>query len=110
MAVETFRKHYRAELEDLLTRLFVPRRLHQRVDEVAKVIRGPIAAESDFRLGKFEQAVGDKRVERSNRGHPHGADRPAHQIKRFIEARAKSVRDQLSGKSEGIVLDRGDHR
>jgi hypothetical protein len=106
VAVEAFRKLYRAQLEDLLARLFVPGRLCQRVDELAKVVRSPIAAESDFRLGKFEEALSEKRPERSTRGDAQGANRPAHQIKRFIEARAKSVRDQLDGKSDGVILDR----
>jgi DNA-directed RNA polymerase specialized sigma24 family protein len=107
MAVETFRKLYRTELEDLLARLFVPNRLHQRIEEVAKAIRGPIAAESGFRLGKFEQAVSERRVERSSGPKPQGANRPAHQLKRFIEARVKSVRAQLDGESDGVILDRG---
>jgi len=107
MAVEMFRQIYRVQLEDLLARLFVPSRLHQRIDAVARVIRSPIAAESDFRLGKFEQAVSDKRREHSSGGNPQSADRPAHQLKRFIEARAISVRQQLDGKSNGMILKRG---
>ena len=107
MALESFRQFYREQLEKLLAQLFVPSRLHQRIDAVAKVVRGPIAAESDFRLGKFEQAVNDRREERSTGGNPQGANRPAHQLKRFIEARVKSVRDQLDGKSDGVILERG---
>ena len=97
----------RAQLEALLARLFVPGRLHQRIDETARIIRGPIAAESDFRLRKFEQAVSEKRAERSSGKTEQGANRPAHQLKHFIEARAKSVREQLDGKSEGMILERG---
>jgi hypothetical protein len=105
MAVDEFQRLYRRQLEDLLARLFVPSRLYQRIDAVAQVIRSPIAAESDFRLGKFERAVSDKRRERSPE-FGQGANRPAHQLKRFIEARAISVRQQLDGKSEGIILER----
>ena len=61
MAVEEFRRVYRAHLEDFLARLYVPERLHRRIDEIAAVIREPIAAQSAFRLDKFEQAVGLKR-------------------------------------------------
>jgi hypothetical protein len=107
MAVKEFRKLYRAQLEDLLTRLFIPSRLRQRVDEVAETIRIPIAAESDFRLAKFEQAVSDKPREHLPGKNEQGGNRPAHQIKRFINARAKSVRDQLDGKSDGVILERG---
>jgi hypothetical protein len=104
MAVEGFRHTYRAHLEDFLTRLFVPHRLHRRVDEMAAILRDPIAAESAFRLKKFEQAVGINPVEASPGETPNGVNHPAHQIKRFVEARAKSVRQQLDGKSAGIIL------
>jgi spore coat protein CotH len=110
MGVEAFRKLYRAQLEELLSHHFVPDRLKSRIDEVARVIRSPIAAESGFRLGKFEEAVSDKRVERSRDGNEQGANRPAHQIKRFIEARVKSVREQLDEKSDGIILRRAEPR
>ena len=110
MAGEEFRKLYRKELEDLLARNFVLDRLKKRVDEVAHAIRSPIAAESNFRLGKFEQAVNDMRLESSGDKNGQGANRPAHQIKRFIEARVTSVREQLDGKSDGIILRRADPR
>jgi len=80
--------------------------LKERVNDVAKVIRDPIAAESDFRLRKFEEAISDQRRERSHGKNEQGANRPAHQIKSFIDARAKSVREQLDGKSDGIILQR----
>jgi spore coat protein CotH len=109
MAVEEFRKIYRAHLEDFSTRLFVSSRLDQRIDELAAVVRGPVAAESDFRLDKFDQAVGNKPLAPS-RGNSQGADRPAHQLKRFIEKRAISVRQQLDGKSNGMILKRGESK
>ncbi|HWN95501.1 MAG TPA: CotH kinase family protein [Methylomirabilota bacterium] len=105
MAVEEFRGIYRAHLEDFSTRLFVPDRLNQRIDEMSALLRSPVAAESDFRLNKFEQAVGIKPLS-SSRGKPQGGDRPAHQLKRFIEKRAISVRQQLDGKSKGMILKR----
>jgi len=110
MAVEEFRRLYRAQLEDLLARLFIPGRLHQRVDTVARAIRDPIAAESSFRLRKFEQAVGIRPLESSDDESRQGANRPAHRIKRFIEKRAASVRAQLDGKSDGEVLKRNRSR
>jgi hypothetical protein len=107
MSVELFRQVYRAHLEDFWARLFIPERLNQRIDELAAVIRGPIAAESEFRLDKFEQAIGTKPVGRAHEN-SMGADRPAHQLKRFIEKRAASVRQQLDGKTKGMILKRGD--
>ena len=105
MAVEKFRLIYRAHLEDFLTRLFVPERLHQRIDELAPIIREPIAAESDFRLKKFEQAISIEKLEPvAKGGNPNGANRPVHQLKRFIVNRAQSVRQQLDGKSDGVIL------
>jgi len=84
----------------------VPSRLDQRIDAVAQVVRSPIAAESDFRLGKFERAVSSQRWERAPGESAQGANRPAHQLKRFIAARALSVRQQLDGNAEGIILKR----
>jgi spore coat protein CotH len=104
MAVEEFRRMYRAYLEDFLARLFVPDRLHRRIDEMAAVLRDPIAAESAFRLNKFEQAVGLKPVRPSPGESKYGVNHPAHELKRFVEARAQSVRQQLDGKSAGMIL------
>ena len=99
-----FRQIYRARLEDLLTRLFVPDRLAQRIDEVARAIRSPIAAESSLRLEWFDIAVGGRAAaSRSPTGNAKGPNRPVHQLKRFIEARAISVREQLDGKSDGVI-------
>lgn len=109
MAVEEFRKMYRAHLEDFSARLFVPGRLSQRIDELAAVIREPVAAESDFRLNKFEQAIGAKPLE-PRRGDQMGSNRQAHRLKRFIEKRAISVRQQLDGNSKGMILKRGEQK
>jgi len=104
VAVEEFRTLYRARLEDSLAKLFVPSRLSQRIDEIARVIRSPIAAESSLRLQWFDIAVGDKSAAaRSPTGGSKGPNRPVHQLKRFIEARAKSVREQLDGTSNGVI-------
>jgi len=50
MAMEEFRRIYGAHLKDFLARLYVPDRLHRRIDEIAAVIRDPIAAQSALRL------------------------------------------------------------
>ena len=110
MAVEEFRRIYRTHLEDFLARLYVPERLNQRIDAIAAAIREPIAAESPFRLDKFEQAVGLKPVAPA-RAWQFGInypvpfpDFPAYDLKQFIAARARSVRSQLTGESQGILL------
>jgi spore coat protein CotH len=104
LQVDAFRTEYRAALEDLLDRVFVPERLEKRIDEVAAAIRRPIAAESSYRRNRFEQAIGTNWIDRAagGRGGPTG---PVHQLKRFIVNRARSVRAQLDGKSEGVVFD-----
>jgi spore coat protein CotH len=104
MAVEEFRRIYRSHLEDFLARLYVPDRLQRRIDEIAGVIRDPIAAQSAFRLDKFEQAVGLKPVHPSPGESPNSFNHAAHELKRFIDDRAGSVRRQLSGKSTGLIL------
>jgi RNA polymerase sigma factor (sigma-70 family) len=104
MAVEEFRRVYRAHLEDFLARLFVPDRLARRIDELAAVLHDPVAANSAFRLDKFEQAVGLKPLKSSPGETSFRLDHPPHLIKRFVEARAKSVRRQLDGKSAGLIV------
>jgi spore coat protein CotH len=104
VAVEEFRRIYRSHLEDFLSRLYVPERLHRRIDEIAAVIRDPIAAQSAFHLDKFEQAVGLRPVHPSPGERPNTFNRPAHEIKRFIDKRVESVRRQLDGKSRGMTL------
>lgn len=108
--VKAFRDQYRAQLEELLARQFVPERLHRRVDEVASAIRDPVLAESDFRHGRFLEATSAKRRLEPIDEYESGAKRAAHQLHRFIDERAKSVRDQLDGKSRGIVLERNRRR
>jgi RNA polymerase sigma factor (sigma-70 family) len=104
LGVEEFRRIYRSHLEDFLARLYVPGRLHRRIDEIAAVIREPIAAQSALRLDKFEQEVGWKPVHPSPGELPHTFNRPPRELKRFIDKRAESVRRQLDGKSKGMIL------
>jgi len=104
MGVEEFRRIYRSHLDDFLSRLFVPERMDRRIDAIAAAIRDPIAAQSSFRLDKFEQEVGLKPVHHSRGERPNGLNRPAYELKVFIAHRAASVRAQLDGKSKGMIL------
>lgn len=112
MAVPEFRRLYRARLEEMLATVFQPERLLRRVDALAAVLRGPIAAESDYRLRRFDQAVSGQWLPGDRDQARQGPRQPPHQIKRFIINRAASVRAQLDGVSEGVVLHFGqaDHR
>jgi spore coat protein H len=103
LRVEEFRRLYRQHLEELLATAFRPERLYARIDEIAPVIRDAIAAESTFRLRLFDQAISTSWLPGPRDG-GEGLDRPAHQIKRFIVNRAKSVRAQLDGRSKGLIL------
>lgn len=108
--VPEFREVYRARLEEFMERLFIPERLHRRIDELSGAIRAAVAAESDFRLVRFEEAVSQRPSPRPTKPGSYGADRPVHQLKPFIEKRAKSVRGQLDGVSEGVILKRHERR
>lgn len=102
MAVEEFRRVYRAHLEDFLARLYVPERLNRRIDAMAAAIREPIAAESAYRLDKLDQTAGWKPLAPAKWWDP--LDVPACDLKPFIAARARSVHSQLVGESPGLIL------
>jgi spore coat protein CotH len=104
ITVEEFRRLYRARLEEMLATVFKAERLWARIDELAGAIREPVAAESDFRARRFELAVSRHWLPGNHDRQREGPRSPPHQLKRFIENRAKSVRDQLDGKSEGTIL------
>lgn len=109
MKVEEFRKVYRQKLEDALAGPFTVERLYREVDRLAAAIRPAIAAESEFRLQRFEIAISTNWVSGPRDGgkdwrSSEGPRAPAHQIKRFIENRTKSVRDQLDEKENGVLI------
>lgn len=104
LAVPAFKDRYRAVLETLLTTLFVPERLNRRIDELASVIRPAIAEESPDKLRLFEQTVAGEWSEGPREAKPLDERRPVHQLKRFIAARAQSVRAQLDGTAEGMLV------
>ena len=107
MKTEEFRRLYRAQLEEFLARLFVAEKWNARIDELAALVRGPVAAESDFRLRKFEDSLREKKLKPSTKRRRADDDPLAHQIKLFIRNRTASVRAQLDGKSDGVILGRG---
>ncbi len=104
LAHEPFRKLYRGELERLQATWFQPERLNKRLDELATLIRPFVAEESTNRLAKFEECVASTWSDGPRDGDPMDPNRPAYPLKRFFEARAKSIRAQLAGGEEGIRL------
>jgi hypothetical protein len=95
---------YRAELEQLQAKFFQPERLGKRLDELAALIRPFVAEESTDRLARFEASVADTWPDGPRDGDPMDPNRPAFPLKRFFEARAKSVRAQLAGEETGVTL------
>jgi hypothetical protein len=104
LKVEAFRTVYRAKLEGALTNSFLKETLFPKIDDMAKRIRPAVAAESDFRVKRFDQAISNEWLPGPRDGNPEGPDAPVHQIKRFITNRIQSVRAQLDGKTEGHRL------
>jgi spore coat protein H len=101
---EPFRELYRNELERLQATLFQPARLNARLDELASIIRPFVAEESNNRLAKFEACITSEWSEGSRDGDPMDPNRPPYPLKRFFEARAKSIQAQLSGEEEGLRM------
>jgi DNA-directed RNA polymerase specialized sigma24 family protein len=110
LKVEAFRSIYRKTLERARQDLFTVERLYAQIDALAPVIRPAIAAESDFRLHRFDQALSTNWVAGPRDGAPEGPRAPVHQMKRFIANRVRSVQEQLDGKTEGVLLHRGGRR
>lgn len=106
MAVPEFQSRYRQTLQELLDRVFVPEQLHRRVDELAAQLRPVVAEESQRKSSRFERAVTEINFDgNAGDGGGFGRNRPPHPLKWFIMERAKSVRDQLAGTSEGERLE-----
>lgn len=106
-AVPDFQRRYRATLDRLLTEVFVPATLHRRVDEMAAMLRPLVAEESARKRERFEQAVTlVRRDDNQDDGRGFGRNRPPHPLKWFITERARSVRAQLDGQSDGVRLER----
>jgi len=89
-AVDTFKKLYFARLEEFSRTIFEPQRFATQVDETAAIIRPAVQEES--KLDRFDRAVA-------------GTSRSMVPIKPFVKLRAKSVADQLAGKSRGSHIE-----
>ncbi len=103
MALDRFKEKYRAQLESLLEEEFRLDVLAPRIDAIASVLEDLVDHDNPLRLRRFKEAVGDDWGDPPPRWNQEGL-RPVNAIKRFIAARSASVRDQLDGKSEGVVL------
>ena len=103
---EAFKTAYLARLREFNKTIFEPERIHRQVDELAAVLRAPIQEESPERLAEFDKAAaGQKLTIVMGPGFQGGTE--VTPIKPFVKARAKSVADQLEGKSEGKTISPG---
>jgi spore coat protein CotH len=103
-AVPDFQTRYRAELRRLLDTVFVPERLHQRIDQFANVIRPAVVGLTEERANGFEQAIADAPATSESDTARDGS--PVGRLKPFITRRATEVRAQLDGQSQGLRVSR----
>jgi len=131
---DVFKRVYLATMKESSKTIFAPERISKQVDELAAAIRPGVQQESEVKLARFDKVVKGEAVEHFGPGGgprgrmragdggpdrvrfgPGGFMQTVKPIKGFVTARAASVTDQLSGKSEGVVSSepgfgpRGDH-
>ena len=114
--VPAFQEAYVAGLKEFSQGIFRPERLAWQVDELARAIQPAIEDESPEKLERFTQVVAGKTVEMAPFGGGPGGPRrggfggqgPMFQapkpIKPFVAIRARSIQDQLDGKSKGMEV------
>jgi spore coat protein CotH len=119
---DAFKRVYLATMKEFSKTIFAPERFSRQVDELAAAIRPAVQQESEVKLARFDKVVRGEAVEHSGPGGgprgrmragdggpdrvrfgPGGFRQTVKPIKAFVTARAASVTDQLSGKSEGVV-------
>lgn len=113
-----FKRLYLGYLRQFNETLCRPDRLQAQVDEVAAAIRPSVERESGEKLERFDKVVAGESVPPEGfgggfggRGGPGfgpfgGLGPQTKPIKGFVVARAKSVEDQLAGRSEGVAVGR----
>jgi spore coat protein H len=110
--VEKFRRLYLARMKEFSETVFKPERIQRQVDELAAVLRPAVQEESAQLLARFDQVVAGKAI---GGGGPGGGRPPfdgpgggfgqtMKPIRSFVAVRAKSVNEQLAGKSDGVTL------
>lgn len=104
-AVEAFRTRYLMVLGEWNKTILQPAALHRMVDDLAAVVRAPIAEESEERLAALLEAAAGRTVE-VVMGPGFRAPVEVRPIKPFATARWKSVDDQLAGRAEGEAIGR----
>jgi hypothetical protein len=104
--LDNFKQLYLTSLKEFSTTLFKPQRFYQQVDELAPVIRPAVAEESQEKLTVFDAVVAGGNVPARFGGPPFGrSGDPVKSIKGFVKERAQSLTEQLSGKSQGLIIE-----
>ncbi len=103
---DAFKTAYLKRLTELNKTIFEPERIHRQVDELAAVLRAPIQEESPERRSEFDKAVAGQNLT-IVMGPGFEGGTAVTPIKPFVKARARSVADQLEGKSEGVTMNPG---
>jgi len=99
-----FKDLYLAKMRELNETIFQPDRIARQVDELADAVRDAVTEESTERLTDLDNTLAGKDVT-SSMG--PGFNVSVRSIKPFVEARTKSVTDQLEGKSTGQAIRQG---
>ena len=108
--VDAFKKPYLAKLREISETIGQPERITKQVDTIAAAIRPAVKDESEEKLARFDKIVAGESVAPAGFGGGRGPGGPGgfgqvQPIKKFVVARAKSVREQLAGTAEGADLD-----
>jgi hypothetical protein len=110
--VEKFKRLYLARMKEFSGTIFKPERIQRQVDELAAVLRPAVQEESALLLARFDRVVAGEAIaaggpgggEPSFGGPGGGFGQAMKPIRSFVAFRARSVNDQLAGKSEGATL------
>ncbi len=110
--VEKFKRLYLAHMKEFSGTIFKPERIQRQVDELAAVLRPAVQEESAPLLARFDRVVAGEAIaaggpgggEPSFGGPSGGFGQAMKPIRSFVAFRARSVNDQLAGKSEGATL------
>jgi spore coat protein CotH len=98
--VPAFKALYLARLREFSETIFSPERVAARADEIAVAIRPSVEGESTEKLVLFDQAAAEGAPAEGAAAAPRR--RSLKLVKAFSRVRTQSVRDQLSGKSQGV--------
>ncbi|WP_035611815.1 CotH kinase family protein [Haloferula sp. BvORR071] len=103
--VEAFQTNYRKFLKEFNEKQLSAQTLIPQVDELAMVLRAPIAEESEERLTAFQKGTSGE-VYPLVMGPGYREPVQVSPLKRFVAPRGKSIDDQLAGRAQGARIDR----